>query len=116
MATQTQGIQQLLAAEKKAADKVAEARKRKARRLKQAKEEAQAEIEKYREEREKAFKEYESHHLGSRDNIASKIDIETRKRIEAMNQRVDTSREQVIQNLLNIVNTVEPRLHKNYRG
>ena len=29
MASQTQGIQQLLAAEKKAADKVAEARKRK---------------------------------------------------------------------------------------
>ena len=46
MASQTQGIQQLLAAEKRAAEKVSEARKRKNRRLKQAKEEAQAEIEK----------------------------------------------------------------------
>ncbi|XP_026542696.1 V-type proton ATPase subunit G 2 isoform X2 [Pseudonaja textilis] len=36
MASQTQGIQQLLQAEKRAAEKVAEARKRKARRLKQA--------------------------------------------------------------------------------
>ena len=39
MASQTQGIQQLLSAEKRAAEKVAEARKRKNRRLKQAKEE-----------------------------------------------------------------------------
>ncbi len=46
MASQTQGIQQLLAAEKRAAEKVSEARKRKNRRLKQAKEEAQSEIEK----------------------------------------------------------------------
>ena len=45
MASQTQGIQQLLVAEKRAAEKVSEARKRKNRRLKQAKEEAQAEIE-----------------------------------------------------------------------
>ncbi|XP_055335641.1 V-type proton ATPase subunit G-like [Paramacrobiotus metropolitanus] len=116
MATQTQGIQQLLAAEKKAADKVAEARKRKARRLKQAKEEAQAEIEKYREERERAFKEYESQHLGSRDDIAAKIDVETTKRISAMNQRVDQNREQVIQALLDMVYHVEPHLHQNYRG
>lgn len=72
MASQTQGIQQLLQAEKRAADKVSlvpskflapstdlmypnfwyqvnEARKRKARRLKQAKEEAQQDIEKYRQ-------------------------------------------------------------------
>nr|XP_033772868.1 V-type proton ATPase subunit G 2 isoform X3 [Geotrypetes seraphini] len=35
MASQSQGIQQLLQAEKRAAEKVAEARKRKARRLKQ---------------------------------------------------------------------------------
>lgn len=51
MAAQTQGIQQLLTAEKRAAEKVNEARKRKARRLKQAKDEAQAEIQKYREVR-----------------------------------------------------------------
>ncbi len=43
------GIQQLLQAEKRAADKINEARKRKARRLKQAKDEAQQEIEKYRQ-------------------------------------------------------------------
>ncbi|XP_025744100.2 V-type proton ATPase subunit G 1 isoform X1 [Callorhinus ursinus] len=56
MASQSQGIQQLLQAEKRAAEKVSEARKRKNRRLKQAKEEAQAEIEQYRLQREKEFK------------------------------------------------------------
>jgi V-type H+-transporting ATPase subunit G len=83
MASQTQGIQQLLAAEKRAAEKVSEARKRKwkilqclknwkfrkslifhvlgkQKRLKQAKEQAQEEIEKYRQEREKLFKEFEA--------------------------------------------------------
>ncbi|XP_045722489.2 spliceosome RNA helicase DDX39B isoform X1 [Mirounga angustirostris] len=55
MASQSQGIQQLLQAEKRAAEKVADARKRKARRLKQAKEEAQMEVEQYRREREQEF-------------------------------------------------------------
>lgn len=85
MASQTQGIQQLLAAEKKAAEKVRspstlrgsswpdviniqvqEARKRKAKRLKQAKEEAQAEIERFKAEKEKAFHEKERTHQGSK--------------------------------------------------
>ena len=89
MASQTQGIQQLLAAEKRAAEKVGEARKSKfflsifsivdlitkipstdnifyilrlgkQRRLKQAKEEAQEEIERYRLERDRQFKEFEA--------------------------------------------------------
>uniref|UniRef100_A0A8C0N301 V-type proton ATPase subunit G n=1 Tax=Canis lupus familiaris TaxID=9615 RepID=A0A8C0N301_CANLF len=47
MASQSQGIQQLLQAEK-----VADARKRKARCLKQAKEEARMEVELYHRERE----------------------------------------------------------------
>ena len=58
MAAQTQGIQQLLAAEKCAAEKVSDARRRKNRRLKQAKEEAQQEIEKYKAEREKQFRDH----------------------------------------------------------
>ncbi|PAV76731.1 hypothetical protein WR25_21053 [Diploscapter pachys] len=48
MASQTQGIQQLLQAEKRAADKINEARKRKLQRMKQAKQEAQSEVEKFK--------------------------------------------------------------------
>ena len=44
MASQTDEIQQLLLAEKSAAEKVTEAKKRKARRLKLAKDEAQVKL------------------------------------------------------------------------
>ncbi|KAJ7308310.1 hypothetical protein JRQ81_008843 [Phrynocephalus forsythii] len=75
MASQSQGIQQLLQAEKRAAEKVAEARKRKNRRLKQAKEEAQAEIEQYRLQREKEFKaKEEAFHDGSGEGDAGEDD------------------------------------------
>ncbi|CAG7725676.1 unnamed protein product [Allacma fusca] len=115
MASQTQGIQQLLQAEKRAAEKVAEARKRKARRLKQAKEEAQLEIERYRVERERQFKEFEAKHLGTREGTAACIDAETNKKIEAMRHHVADNREQVIKRLLEIVCDIKPELHRNYR-
>ena len=69
MASNTQGIQQLLTAEKRAAEKVSEARKRKNRRLKQAKEEAQAEIERYKAEREGQFREHEARYAGSKGDF-----------------------------------------------
>uniref|UniRef100_A0A674HPI2 V-type proton ATPase subunit G n=1 Tax=Taeniopygia guttata TaxID=59729 RepID=A0A674HPI2_TAEGU len=80
MASQSQGIQQLLQAEKRAAEKVAEARKRKNRRLKQAKEEAQAEIEQYRLQREKEFKAKEAAALGSHGSCTTRWRRRLRKR------------------------------------
>ncbi|XP_045762753.1 V-type proton ATPase subunit G [Maniola jurtina] len=115
MASQTQGIQQLLAAEKRAAEKVSEARKRKAKRLKQAKEEAQDEIEKYRQERERQFKEFEAKHMGTREGVAAKIDAETRVKIDEMNKMVQTQQEAVITDILNLVYDIKPELHVNYR-
>ncbi|XP_013777734.1 V-type proton ATPase subunit G-like [Limulus polyphemus] len=114
MASQSQGIQQLLAAEKRAAEKVSEARKRKARRLKQAKEEAQAEIDKFRHEKERQFKEYEASHMGSRDDIAAKIDIDTRMKVEAMNHSVAANKEAVINQLLELICDIKPTLHRNF--
>lgn len=70
MASQSQGIQQLLQAEKRAAEKVADARKRKARRLKQAKEEAQMEVEQYRREREQEFQSKQQAVSGGRIGMA----------------------------------------------
>ncbi|XP_013144891.1 PREDICTED: V-type proton ATPase subunit G [Papilio polytes] len=115
MASQTQGIQQLLAAEKRAAEKVSEARKRKAKRLKQAKEEAQDEVEKYRQERERQFKEFEAKHMGTREGVAAKIDAETRVKIEEMNKMVQNQKEAVIADILNLVYDIKPELHINYR-
>ncbi|CAH1640528.1 unnamed protein product [Spodoptera littoralis] len=115
MASQTQGIQQLLAAEKRAAEKVSEARKRKAKRLKQAKEEAQDEVEKYRQERERQFKEFEAKHMGTREGVAAKIEAETKIKIEEMNKMVKAQQEAVIKDILNLVYDIKPELHTNYR-
>jgi len=116
MASQTQGIQQLLAAEKRAAEKVQEARKRKARRLKQAKDEANHEIEKFKAEREKQFRDYERQHMGSRDDIAAKIEAETRIKMDVMNKSVGVAKDKVIEDLLaRVICDVKPQLHKNLR-
>lgn len=60
----------------------------KAKRLKQAKEEAQDEIEKYRKERERQFREFEAKHMGSRENVAARIEQDTKLRIDEMNRAV----------------------------
>ncbi|CAG9834371.1 unnamed protein product [Diabrotica balteata] len=112
---QSQGVQQLLTAEKRAADKVTEARKRKARRLKQAKEEAQDEIEKYRKERERQFREFEAKHMGSREDVAAKIELDTKRRIEEMNKAILNQKEPVILEILKLVYDIKPEVHKNYR-
>ncbi|KAK2581270.1 hypothetical protein KPH14_008060 [Odynerus spinipes] len=115
MASQTQGIQQLLAAEKRAAEKVSEARKRKARRLKQAKEEAQDEIEKYRQERERQFREFEAKHMGSKEDVAARIEADTRVKIEEMIKAVSVHKEAVMREILELVYDIKPKVHQNYR-
>lgn len=67
----------------------------KQRRLKQAKEEAQDEIEKYRKERERQFREFEAKHMGSREDVASKIDVDTKRRIDDMNRAIQSQKEPV---------------------
>jgi len=116
MASQSQGVQQLLAAEKKAAEKVAQARKNKARRLKQAKDEAQAEIEKFRHEREQQFKSYEAQHLGSQGDVATRIKADTVAKKNAQNLQVAAKKEQVIERILAMVQDIKPQLHENVRA
>lgn len=67
----------------------------KAKRLKQAKEEAQDEIEKYRREREKQFREFEAKHMGSREDVAARIEQDTKIRIDEMNKAVVIHKEPV---------------------
>ena len=115
MATQSQGIQQLLAAERRAAEKTAEARKRKNRRMKQAKDEAMVEIEKYKAERETAYKEKEAKQLGSKEGIQAKIEEDTQVKIAAMTRSVEEGKGEVIASLIDLVCDIKPQVHKNYR-
>lgn len=115
MTSPSHGVQQLLAAEKRASEKVAEARKRKARRLKQAKDEAQIEIDKFKAEKERQFKEYEAKHMGSKEDIATKIEAETKQKMVDMNQLVAQNKKAVIEKLLNLVYDIDPKVHRNFR-
>ena len=115
MASQSQGIQQLLQAEKRAAEKVAEARKRKNWRLKQAKEEAQAEIEQYRLQREKEFKAKEAAALGSHGSCTTEVEKETQEKMSVIQQNFQKNREVVLSQLLSLVCDIKPEIHVNYR-
>uniref|UniRef100_A0A8C8YGD7 V-type proton ATPase subunit G n=1 Tax=Prolemur simus TaxID=1328070 RepID=A0A8C8YGD7_PROSS len=114
MASQSQGIQQLLQAEKRAAEKVSEARKRKNRRLKQAKE-AQAEIEQYRLQREKEFKAKEAAALGSHGSCSTEVEKETQEKMTILQTYLRQNRDEVLDNLLAFVCDIRPEIHENYR-
>ncbi|KAK7487254.1 hypothetical protein BaRGS_00021482 [Batillaria attramentaria] len=115
MTSQTQGIQHLLSAEKRAAEKVAEARRRKANRLKQAKREADTEIQAYKEERERLYKDHEARVLGSKGDMESRIEANTRQKIQELNMNVKKNKEQALSKLLGIVLDIKPELHENLR-
>uniref|UniRef100_A0A6B2F1Y4 V-type proton ATPase subunit G n=2 Tax=Bothriechis TaxID=44726 RepID=A0A6B2F1Y4_BOTNI len=115
MASQSQGIQQLLQAEKRAAEKVAEARKRKNRRLKQAKEEAQAEIEQYRFQREKDFKAKEAAALGSHGSSATEVEQGTHEKMAVLQENFQKNQEEVLNSLLDLIFDIKPEIHANYR-
>lgn len=87
----------------------------KARRLKQAKEEAKDEIEKYRQERERQFKEFEAKHMGSKEDVAARIEADAKIKIEEMGKAVARSKAGVIQDVLSLVYDIKPELHKNFQ-
>ncbi|CAH1100972.1 unnamed protein product [Psylliodes chrysocephalus] len=114
MASQSQGIQQLLVAEKRAAEKVSEARKRKARRIKQAREQAANEIELYRKERERQFKEYEVKYMGSKEDAIAKIEKGTEAHLIELEENVQKNKEGLILDFIALVVDVQPEVHRNY--
>lgn len=68
----------------------------KTRRIKQARDEAQAEVELYRSERDKQFKLYEAKRLGSKQDIAAKIDKDTEENLQCMARSVEFNKDKVI--------------------
>ncbi|KFM71511.1 V-type proton ATPase subunit G, partial [Stegodyphus mimosarum] len=107
MKQDSQSIQQLLVAEKRAEEKVNQARKRKVMRLKQAKEEAQVEMQKFRAEKEQEFKEFEAKFLGTKESNIMKIELDTDKAMKEMEKLVKLNKSAVIDYLLELVFTIE---------
>lgn len=65
------------------------------KRIKQARDEAQAEIEAYRKERERQFREYEARHMGSKEDVALKIDKDTEVYLKDMEKLVEDNKDKV---------------------
>ncbi|KAM9007085.1 V-type proton ATPase subunit G 3 [Neopsephotus bourkii] len=115
MTSQSQGIQQLLQAEKRAKDKLEEAKKRKGKRLKQAKEEAIAEIDHYRLQREKEFRNKQTTVMGSQGNLSAKIEEQTTENIRNLTSSYHKNMESMMKKLLNTICDINPELHPNFR-
>lgn len=112
--TPSQEVQLLLSAEKKALEKVSDARSRKMRRLKQAKEEAAAEIEEFKAEKEIQFHKYETEHMGSKDEVARRIDRDAASKLSSMKSCISESRHVILEKLVNqCIHQIDVRLHKN---
>lgn len=106
----------MLAAEKRATEKVSEARKQKAMRLKKAKEEAAADIEQFKSEKQITFTNYERDHAGSKDDIAKKIERDTAEKLDSMEKRIQSTRGAILGRLISeVVGSVDVKQHPNKR-
>ncbi|XP_019606376.1 V-type proton ATPase subunit G 3 [Rhinolophus sinicus] len=116
MTSQSQGIHQLLQAEKRAKDKLEEAKKRKVKRIKQAKDEAMVEIDQYRMQRDKEFRMKQSKIMGSQSNLSEEIEEQTLEKIKELHGSYNKYMESVLTQVLNMVCDVKPEIHMNYRA
>ncbi|XP_026635413.1 V-type proton ATPase subunit G 3 [Microtus ochrogaster] len=122
MTSQSQGIQQLLQAEKRAKDKLEEAKKSKStrngkgRRLRQAKEEAVAETDQYRLQLEKEFRVKQSKIMGSQSHLSDEIEEQTLAKIKELNRSYNACMESVMNQLLSMVCSLQAEVHVNYRA
>ncbi|KAK1327958.1 hypothetical protein QTO34_012380 [Cnephaeus nilssonii] len=116
MASQSQGIHQLLQAEKRAKDKLEEAKKRKAKRIRQAKEEAMVEADQYRMQRDKEFRVKEAKALGSQSNLAEEMEAQALERIAELTASYRRGVESVLARVLGTVCDVKPQVHLNFRA
>lgn len=53
--------------------------------------------------------------MGTREDVASKIDAETQIRLQEMLRALASQKQPVIDEVLNLVYDIKPEVHKNYR-
>ncbi|KAI9225303.1 MAG: H+-ATPase G subunit-domain-containing protein [Piptocephalis tieghemiana] len=113
MASNSQGIQTLLEAEKEASKIVAKARQYRVQRLKDARTEASKEIEELKARRASEFQHMEQGDSGSADAFVKDLQKDTQEKIDAVRQAYDANNEKVISFLLNKIIDVEAKVHPN---
>ncbi|KAJ2993713.1 putative methyltransferase-like protein 15 [Globomyces sp. JEL0801] len=121
MASNNQGIQTLLEAEKEASKIVAKARSCKlsclildrVQRLKDARQEAQKEIEALKQQKNQEFIEYEKKYAGDSGDSVKQAQVETKKQLELIGADFAKNKDTVIQKLLETIGKCEPVIHPN---
>uniref|UniRef100_A0A8C5YJ46 ATPase H+ transporting V1 subunit G1 n=1 Tax=Marmota marmota marmota TaxID=9994 RepID=A0A8C5YJ46_MARMA len=107
MASQSQGIQQLLQAEKRAAEKVSEARKRKS---------PGASSFHIAEQYSLQFVcLFSVCALGSHGSCSTEVEKETQEKMTILQTYFRQNRDEVLDNLLAFVCDIRPEIHENYR-
>ncbi|GAA5903832.1 hypothetical protein JCM8208_006592 [Rhodotorula glutinis] len=113
MAANSQGIATLLDAEKEAAQIVAKAREYRNQRLKDARGEASKEIDALRAKKDKEFTDFEHEHSGDSSTSATEVQKQTDETLERIEATFASSRQAVVDDLLERVVQVDPKLHRN---
>lgn len=54
--------------------------------------------------------------MGSREDVAARIDADTKVKIEEMNKAVSVHKLAVIEKILELVYDIKPELHKNFKA
>lgn len=54
--------------------------------------------------------------MGSREDVAARIDADTKVKIEEMNNAVVVHKQAVIEKILELVYDIKPELHKNFKA
>lgn len=62
------------------------------------------------------FRDHEAKFVGSKGDIAKRIDIDTKAKIEEMNGSVLANNQQVIDNLIKVTCDIKSHVHQNFRG
>ncbi|ORX88902.1 V-type ATPase [Basidiobolus meristosporus CBS 931.73] len=115
-ASNSQGIQTLLEAEKEASRIVQQAKQYRVQRLKEARSEAAKEIEAIKAEKAEEFKVLEQQHLGTSDQGSQAVLKETQENIKLVEVAFEQNKEKVLAKLLETVTNVKPKIHVNARS
>ena len=106
------GIQELLAAEQRAASRIHEAKSRKVKKMKDARDEAQKEIDLYRKELQSEFEQkWKKDRSG--DEFSLQVQRKVSDELRTVDYKVQLNKKQVIEKVLLQVYEITPELHEN---
>ncbi|RUS30444.1 H+-ATPase G subunit-domain-containing protein [Jimgerdemannia flammicorona] len=115
-ASNSQGIQTLLEAEKEAAKIVQKAKQFRTERLKAARTEAAKEIDTLKAQKNAEYQAFDTEHSGEADQLVAKVSQETEAKLIEVQTAFAQNKEIVIAKLLETMTNVQPAVHVNAKA